>query len=188
MHRIRTAALSLTAAGVAALALGLSAGPAVAHDGHHFGHHSFFFGHHHGHALTGVVQSVDTSNDTAVVTLGGDRRSMHRDWDHNGASDTSSRTVTLDLSSASIFDATAMQQHCHGPGPNNGSSATTTTLSSVQPGDVVSAVVAVNHFTARQDVESGTAVPVSKLIDWGQPSSGDQQQSSEHARRFFKHA
>ena len=122
------------------------------------------------------------------MTLGGDHQSMHRDWDHNGSSDTSTQTVTLDLSNASIFDATAMQQHCHGPGPNTGSSATTTTLSSVQPGDVVSAVVAVDHSTARQDIESGTAVAVSKLIDWGQQSSGDQQQSSKHARRFFKHA
>ena len=46
----------------------------------------------------------------------------------------------------------------------------------------------VDHFTARQDIESGTAVAVSKLIDWGQQSSGDQQQRSNHARRFFKHA
>ena len=56
MLRIRTAALSLTAAGAAALALGLSAAPAVAHG---FDHHGFF-GHHHHHALTGVVQNVDS--------------------------------------------------------------------------------------------------------------------------------
>lgn len=194
MHRIRTAGLSLTAAGVTALALGLSAGPAVAHGGHHgFGQH-FFFGHHHGHALTGVVQSVDTTTNTAVISLGGDHQSMHRHWDHSGSSSTSTRTVTLDLSNAAIFDASAMQRHCHGPGPNDGSSsAATTTLSSVQPGDVVSAVIAVNHDAARQDVMSGTAVPVSKLMDWGQQSSsqqgsGDQQQSTTHARRFLEHA
>jgi hypothetical protein len=155
---------------------------------------AFFFGHHHGDALTGVVQSIDTSNNTAVVTLGEDHQSMHRDWDHNGSSDTSTQTVTLDLSNASIFDASAMQSHCHGPdGTDNSSSSsspTTTTLSSVQPGDAVSALVAVNHDTARQDVTSGTAVPVSKLIDWGQQSSSptDQPQSKTHARRFAKHA
>ena len=114
---------------------------------------------------------------------------MHRDWDHNGSSDTSTQTVTLDLSNATVYDASAMQKHCHGPGPNSGSSsATTTTLSSVQSGDVVSAVVAVNHDTARQDVSSGTAVPVSKLIDWGQKNSSDQPQSKTHARRFLRHA
>ena len=187
MRRIRTAALSLTAAGVTALALGLSAGPAAAHDGHHgFGQH-FFFGHHHGHALTGVVQSVDTTNNTAVVALGGDHQSMHRDWDHNGSSDTSTQTVTLDLSNATVYDASAMQKHCHGPGPNSGSSsATTTTLSSVQSGDVVSAVVAVNHDTARQDVSSGTAVPVSKLIDWGTSRTASHTKKSD-ARRFARH-
>jgi hypothetical protein len=182
MLRIRNAALSLTAAGVAALALGLTAGPAVAHD---MGHHHGFLGHHHHHALTGTVQSVDTSTNTAVVTLGDASRSMHRDWDHNGSSDSSTQQVTLDLSSASIFDASAMQRHCHG---DNSDSATTTSLSSVQPGDVVSAEVAVDHDTAHQDLASGTAVPVSKLVDWGQPRSGDQPQSTTHARRLAKHA
>ena len=80
-----------------------------------------------------------------------------------------------------------MQRHCDGPGPNS-SSPTTTTLSSVQPGDMVSALIAVDHHTARQDVASGIAVPISKLIDRDRPSSGDQPQSKEHAPRFFKHA
>jgi hypothetical protein len=182
MLRIRNAALSLTAAGAAALALGLTAGPAVAHD---LGHHHGFFGHHHGHALTGTVQSVDTSANTAVVTLGGASQSMHRDWDHNGSSDSSAQAVTLDLSGASIFDASAVQRHCHGP---NGNSATTTSLSSVQTGDVVSFAPAVDHETAHQDLSSGTALPVSKLVDWGQPSSSDQPQSKTHAHRFAKHA
>ncbi|HEX3689386.1 MAG TPA: hypothetical protein VHV28_06795 [Solirubrobacteraceae bacterium] len=188
MLRIRTAALSLTAAGATALALGLSAGPASAHgDGHH-SHHSF--GHHHGHAVTGVVQSVDTTANTAVVTLGASRQDMHRAWDHNGSSDSSTQTVTLDLSSAAIYDATAMQQHCHGPSGSSNPSATTTTLSSVQTGDVVSFAMAVDHETAHQDLASGTAVPVSKLVDWGQASSGDQPQSKSKsdARRFFQHA
>lgn len=182
MLRIRTAALSLAATGAAALALGLTAGPAVAHD---FGHHGFF-GHHHRHGLTGVVQSVDTSAHTAVVALEGMGRSMHRAWDHGSSSGSSSRQVTLDLSSASIFDGSAWQRHCHGP--NSESTASTMSLSSVQAGDVVSFALAVDHDTARQDLASGTAVPVSKLIDWGQPSSGAQPQNGSDVRRFAKHA
>jgi hypothetical protein len=64
-------------------------------------------------------------------------------------------------------------------------------LSAVQPGDIVTAILAVDHFTARQDVASGAAVPVSKLVDWGQPTSGSadqsQQGSGSDARRFARH-
>ncbi len=191
MKRMRTAALSVVATGAAALTLGLAAGPALAHgDGAHgAGHHSFRGFRHH-HALTGTVQSVDTSTNTAVITLGeGSSRAMHRDWDHSGSSDSSTQTVTLDLSSASIFDS-AMRTHCHpGSGSGSGSSPSTTTLSSVQPGDVISAVAGVDHSTAKEDVENGTAVPVSKLIDWGQPQAAPTPQSSkDKAHSFKKHA
>jgi hypothetical protein len=182
MLRIRTAALSFVAAGAVALTLGVAAGPAVAHD---FGHHGFW-GHHH--ALTGVVQSVDTTNNTAVITLGGGDRAMHRDWDHGG-SNSSTQQVTLDLSGASIFDAASMQKQCHGP--SGTSTATPSSVSAIQPGDMVTAKVAVDHSTARQDVASGTAVPVSKLIDWGQKSTSgsdqSQQGSGSDARRFASH-
>jgi hypothetical protein len=186
---MRTAALSLVATGAAALTVGLSAGPALAHgDGAHgFGHRGF--GNHH--ALTGTVQSVDTSTNTAVITLGTSHsQSMHRDWDHGSNAPSSSQTVTLDLSDARIFDS-AMQSHCHpGSGSSTGASPSSTTLSSVQPGDVVSAVVGVDHGTARQDVENDTAVPVSKLMDWGQPQAAPtpQSKSSSNAHRFKTHA
>jgi hypothetical protein len=185
MKHMRTAALSLVATGAAALTVGLSAGPALAHgDGAHgFGHRGF--GHHH--ALTGTVQSVDTSTNTAVITLGTSHsQSMHRNWDH-GSNAGSPSTVTLDLADASIFDS-AMQSHCHS-GSSTGASPSSTTLSAVQPGDVVSAVIGVDHSTARQDVENDTAVPVSKLMDWGQPQAAPTQSSNNSkARSFKKHA
>jgi hypothetical protein len=92
---------------VSALTVGLAAGTAVAHDR---GHHDDC-GAHRGHALAGMVQSVDPSANTAIVTLGG---------------------------------STAM----------------------------MTAVLAVDRAAARQDVASGTAVPVAKLVDWGAPSAG----------------
>ncbi|MGZ4230654.1 MAG: hypothetical protein ACXVVQ_04430 [Solirubrobacteraceae bacterium] len=174
MFRVRTLALSLAATGAAALTLGLVAGPAVAHG---FGHHGFRA--HHGHALSGVVQSVDTSANTAVITLGGEH-GLRRDWDHGGTPSSGTQQVTLDLSGASIFDAAAMKRDCH---TGAGSSATPATLSAVQPGDVVTAVLAVSHSTARQDVESGAALPVSKLFDWGAPSATRHAKAS-NARRF----
>jgi hypothetical protein len=186
MHRLRTAALSLVAAGAAALTLGL-AGPAAAHG---FGHHHGFFAGHHRHGLTGAVQSVDTSANTAVITLGGERP-MRRDWGHGGSTSSSTRQVTLDLSGASIFDAASMKRDCHSGGSGSPATASPTTLSAVQPGDIVTAVLAVNHATARQDVESGTAIPVSKLIDWGAPSSASHSQGSDSqgsdSRRFARH-
>jgi hypothetical protein len=180
MLRIRTAAISLAAAGAAALTLGLTAGPAVAHG---FGHHDFF-GHHRWHAIQGTVQSIDVSASTAVISLGADRRSMHRDWEHGGASSSGTRTVSLDLSGASIFDAGSMWRHCHGPS-GAPTPSSTTSLSAIQPGDVVAAFLAVDHFTARQDVESGSAIPVRKLVDFGQPGSNGSDQS-HRARRFSK--
>ena len=104
---------------------------------------------------------------------------MRRDWDHG--SSTSSGTVTLDLSGAPIVDAASMKRDCHSG--NSGTSASPTTLSAVQTGDVVTAVLAVNHSTAHQDVDSGTAVPVSKLIDWGAPNTASHASGSD-ARRF----
>jgi hypothetical protein len=181
MHRLRTAALSLAATGAAALTLGLAAGPAVAHGfGHHhsFGHHGFRS--HHRHALSGVVQSVDTSANTAVITLAGGR-SFHRDWDHGSPATSDTQQVTLDLSGATIFDAASMKRDCH-----SGGSASPATLSAVQPGDQVTAVLAVDHATKRQDIESGTPIPVSKLIDWGASSSSSQDQGSD-ARHFARH-
>ena len=100
MLRVRTGAMSLAAAGAAALTLGLVAGPAVAHG---FGHHDFRGGHHR-HALAGAVQSVDTSANTAVITLGGPR-ALHSDWDHGSSTSSDTRQVTLDLSGATIYDA-----------------------------------------------------------------------------------
>jgi hypothetical protein len=88
--------------------------------------------------------------------------------------------VTLDLSGASIFDAASMKRDCH---TGTGSSASPATLSAVQPGDVVTAILAVSHRTARQDIGSGTALPVSKLFDWGAPSATSHAKAS-HARRF----
>jgi hypothetical protein len=176
MHRARTAAFSLAAISAAALTFGLVAGPAVAHG---FGHHGFRA--HHRHALTGVVQSVDTSANTAVITLGGDK-SMGRDWDHGSSTSSGTQQVTLDLSGASIVDAASMKRDCHHSG-DSGNSASPATLSDVQPGDVVTAVLGVSHSTARQDVESGTAVPVSKLIDWGAPNTSSHTSGSD-ARRF----
>ena len=173
MFRVRTGAMSLAAAGAAALTLGLVAGPAVAHG---LGHHDFRGGHHR-HALAGAVQSVDTSANTAVITLGGSR-GLHRDWNHGSSTVSDTKQVTLDLSGATIYDATAMKRQCH-----TGGSASPATLSAVQSGDVVTAVLAVSHSTARQDIESGTLVPVSKLIDWGAPSTASQGKKSD-ARRF----
>lgn len=89
--------------------------------------------------------------------------------------------MTLDLSGASVFEAAAMTRQCH-----NGNSASPATLSAVQPGDVVTAVPAVGHSAARQDVESGTAVPVSKLFDWGAPKTASSAKGS-HARRLAHH-
>jgi hypothetical protein len=175
MVRVRTAALSLAATAVAALTLGLAAGPAVAHG---FGHHGFRA--HHRHAIAGVVQSVDTSASTAVITLGG-HRSMHGDWDHGSRADSGTQQVTLDLSGASVFDVAAMKRQCH-----SGDSASPTTLSAVQPGDMVAAVLAVDHATARQDIASGTAVPVRKLLDWGAPDAASSAKGS-HARRLAHH-
>ncbi len=173
MIRVRTAALSLAATGAAALSLGLAAGPAVAHGS---GHHGFR-GAHHRHAHTGVVQSVDPSANTAVITLGG-HQSLHRDWDHGSPASSGTQQVTLDLSGASIFDAAAMKRQCH-----SGGSASHTTLSAVQPGDMVTAVLAVAHAAARQDIASGTPVPVSKLIDWGAPNTAGQAHGSD-TRQF----
>ena len=164
MLRIRTAALSLVAAVVSALTLGLAAGTAVAHDRGHFGTHR-------GHALAGMVQSVDPSTNTAVVTLGGVDRRMRTDWGHD-SSGSSARQVTLNLSGAAIYDATAVHRHCSSPNHTANNSATTSTLSAVKPGDMATAILAVNHATANQDVTSGTAVPVSKLVDWGTPKAG----------------
>ena len=177
MFRVRTAALSLAATGAAALTLGLAAGPAAAHG---IGHHHGFRAAHHKHALAGAVQSVDTSANTAVITLGGGR-ALHSDWDHGSSTSSGTQQVTLDLSGASIFDAAAMKRDCH-----TGSSATPATLSAVQSGDVVTAVLAVSHSTARQDIASGTPIPVSKLIDWGAPSTASHAHGS-HARRFAHH-
>jgi hypothetical protein len=91
-------------------------------------------------------------------------------------------------SSASIFDAAVMQKQCHTP---TSSSLSPSSLSAVQPGDIVTAILAVDHFTACQDVASGAAVPVSKLVDWGQPTSGgadqSQQGSGSDALRFARH-
>jgi hypothetical protein len=178
MIRLRTAALSLAAAGAAALTLGVVAGPAVAHG---FGHHDFRGGHHR-HALAGAVQSVDTSANTAVITLGGDR-GLHRDWNHGRSTSSDTRQVTLDLSGATIYDASAMKRDCH---TGSSSSATPATLSDVQQGDVVTAVLAVSRSTARHDIESGTAVPVAKLIDWGAPSTASHDEKSD-ARRLVRH-
>ena len=114
MFRVRTGSLSLAATGAAALTLGLVAGPAVAHG---FGHHDFR-GSHHRHALAGAVQSVDTTANTAVITLGGGR-ALHTDWHHGSSTNSGTQQVTLDLSGASIFDAAAMKRDCH-----TGSSAT----------------------------------------------------------------
>jgi hypothetical protein len=175
MLRVRTAALSLAATAVVALTLGVAAGPAVAHG---FGHHSFRG--HHRHALTGVVQSVDTSANTAVITLGGGH-ALQRDWHHGSADSSGTQSVTLDLSGASIFDAAAIKRQCH-----SGDSATPATLSAVQPGDMVAAVLAVDHATARQDIASGTAVPVRKLLDWGAPKAASSAKGS-HARRLAHH-
>ena len=80
-----------------------------------------------------------------------------------------------------IYDATAMKRQCH-----TGGSASPATLSAVQAGDVVTAVLAVSHSTARQDIESGTPVPVSKLIDWGAPSTASHAKESD-ARRLARH-
>jgi hypothetical protein len=176
MLRARTAALSLAATAVAALTLGLAAGPAVAHG---FGHHHGFRGHHH-HALTGVIQSVDTSANTAVITLGG-HRPMHGDWDHGSQADSGTQQVTLALSGASVFDAAAMKRQCH-----SGDSASPATLSAVQPGDMVAAVLSVDHATAKQDIASGTAVPVLKLLDFGAPNTASSAKGS-HARRLAHH-
>jgi len=76
-----------------------------------------------------------------------------------------------------------VKRQCH---TGTGASASTTTLSAVQTGDVVTAVLAISHSTARQDIESGTPVPVSKLIDWGAPSAASHDQKSG-ARRFARH-
>jgi hypothetical protein len=176
MLRVRTSALTLAAAGAAALILGLVAGPAVAH-----GHHDFR-GRHHRHALAGAVQSVDTSANTAVITLGG-RRALHSDWDHGSSTSSAPQQATLDLSGAKIYDASAVKRNCH---TGTGTSASTTTLSAVQSGDVVTAVLAVSRSTARQDIESGTAVPVAKLIDWGAPSTASHAHGTK-ARRFAHH-
>jgi hypothetical protein len=176
MLRARTAALSLAATAAAALTLGVAAGPAVAHG---FGHHHGFRGHER-HALTGVVQSVDTSANTAVITLGGEH-ALRRDWNHGSADSSGTQTVTLDLSGASIFDAAAIRRDCH-----SGGSASPATLSAVQPGDMVAAVLSVDHATARQDIASGTAVPVSKLFDWGAPNTASSAKRS-HARRLAHH-
>ena len=178
MLRVRTGAMSLAAAGSAVLTLGLVAGPAVAHG---FGHHDFRGGHHR-HALAGAVQSVNASANTAVITLGG-RRGLHGDWDHGSSTSSAPQQVTLDLSGATIYDASAVKRQCH---TGTGTSASTTTLSAVQSGDVVTAVLAVSHSTARQDIESGTAVPVSKLIDWGAPSTASHAKKT-NARRFARH-
>jgi hypothetical protein len=139
-------------------------------------HHDFQGGHHR-HALAGAVQSVDTSANTAVITLGGPR-ALHSDWDHGSSTSSDTKQVTLDLSGASIVDATAMKRQCH-----TGGSASPATLSTVQSGDVVTAVLAVSHSTARHDIESGTPVPVAKLIDWGAPSTASHDKKSD-ARRF----
>ena len=178
MLRVRTSALTLAAAGAAALTLGLVAGPAVAHG---FGHHEFRGGHHR-HALAGAVQSVDTSANTAVISLGGPW-ALHRDWDHGSSTSSAPQQVTLDLSGAKIYDASAIKRNCH---TGTGTSASTTTLSAVQSGDVVTAVLAVSRSTARQDIESGTAVPVAKLIDWGAPSTARHAHGST-ARQFAHH-
>ena len=178
MLRVRTSALTLAAAGAAALTLGLVAGPAVAHG---FGHHDFRGGHHR-RALAGAVQSVDSSANTAVITLGGPR-ALHSDWDHGSSTSSAPQQVTLDLSGARIYDASAVKRNCH---TGTGTSAITTTLSAVQSGDVVTAVLAVSHSTARQDIESGTTVPVARLIDWGAPSTASHAKKSD-ARRFARH-
>ena len=109
--------------------------------------------------------------NTAVVTLGGVDRRMQKDWGHD-SSGSSARQVTLNLSGAAIYDATAAHRQCSSPNHAANNSATTTTLSAVKPGDMVTAILAVNHATASQDVTSGTAVPVSKLVDWGTPKAG----------------
>ena len=176
MFRVRTGAMSLAAAGAAALTLGLIAGPAV---GHGFGNHDFLGGHHR-HTLAGAVQSIDTTANTAVIILGGPR-ALHSDWDHGSSTSSDTKHVTLDLSGASVFDAAAMKRDCH-----TGSSTTPATLSAVQSGDIVTAVLAVSHSTARPDIASGTAVPVSKLIDWGAPSTARHARGSK-ARQFAHH-
>ena len=167
--------MSLAAAGAAALTLGLVAGPAVAHG---FGPHDFRA--HHRHALAGAVQSVDTSPNTAVITLGGSR-ALHSDWDHGSSTSSGTKQVTLDLSGATVYDATAMKRQCH-----TGDSASPPTLSTVQAGDVVTAVLAVSHSTARHDIESGTPVPISKFIDWGALSTPSHDKKSA-ARLLARH-
>lgn len=175
MFRVRTAASSLAATAAVALTLGLAASPAVAHG---FGHHGFR-GAHHRHALTGAVQSVDTSANTAVITLGDSP--MHRDSDHGSSTASGTHQVTVDLSGASIYDVAATKRQCH-----TGASASPTTLSAVQTGDIVTAVLAVSHSTAREDIASGTAVPVAKLIDWGAPRTASHA-SKSGVRRFARH-
>jgi hypothetical protein len=173
MLRIRTAALTVAAAAVSALALGLSAGPAVAHDRGHdgFGHHGWSH-----HALTGVVQSVNPSANTAVVTLGGGRSQgdfrSYCDHGPNGTSASGAPQVTLSLSGATIYNGQAMHQDWSSPGGSSNGSATTMTLADVHPGDQVTAQLAADHSAVRQDVASGALVPVQKLVDWGAANSG----------------
>jgi len=184
MLRIRTAALAVAAVAVSALTIGLSAGPAIAHDRGHdggYGHHGWSH-----HALTGTVQSVNTSANTAVITLGGDRSQGQFRKDcapgSNGTSGAQTQQVTLNLAGATIYNGQGMNQDWSSPtGSSNGSPATMT-LADVHPGDQVSAQLAANHGAVRRDAASGTPVPVQKLVDWGAPQAGANSQNGQNGQ------
>ena len=65
--------------------------------------------------------------NTAVVTLGGVDRRMQKDWGHDSSS-SSARQVTLNLSGAAIYDATAAHRQCSSPNHAANNSATTSPL------------------------------------------------------------
>jgi hypothetical protein len=115
--------------------------------------------------VSGVVQIVTGSQVSVSLGEGSKAKTVTLDVSvaqvYAGhppvAAGASAHTAVLDLSAATVYTGTS---------PAN---ATVTTVSSLNVGDRVYAVLSVSSDVASADAQSGTPIPVSKLYDAGPP-------------------